>query len=128
MTEERKFKQNYDPSYNGTRCKKDYPNSLTKPSMSMTVRELMEKHTRGLGLGVSAKEEMYLDEQGLEVPKVTDLTDIQERRENLMEKQKELREKAKEEIKLKKEKDLEIEKSKKEKPKKEETIEQNKEE
>lgn len=106
-----KFKRQFDKNYKGAPYQNDPGESVTKPSMTLTVRELMDRHTRGLDPGTQQKEEMYLPE-GMEVPKVTDLTDLIYQREELKEKQKELNQKIKDERKAAKEREREARESK----------------
>lgn len=84
-----KFKRRYDPEYNGSPYQNESGVSMTQPSMSLTVRELMTRHTRGLETGIPPKEEIYLDESQ-EVPSHNDLVDIVEERERLNERKREL--------------------------------------
>ena len=98
-----KFRRQFDLGYNGTPVEKDYGESLTVPSMTLTVKELMERHTRGIGTGAAVREGIYLDDQ--EIPVITDLTDLQERREELEQQGKDLTEKVNEEIIAKRDKE-----------------------
>ena len=76
-----KFRRNFDPTYKGCKGHIIEGKSETVPDEGLTVKELMERHTRGIGSPI--REGLYLDEYGLEVPRITDLTDIQEMRERL---------------------------------------------
>lgn len=84
-----KFKTQWDPTYKGTSFVNDYGPKQTVPSMTLTVQELMQRHTRGLGTDAVEREPIYLEE-GDEIPVIRDLTDIVERREQLEAKQHEL--------------------------------------
>lgn len=86
-----KFKRQFDTSYKGKPYQNESGKSVTKPSMTLTVRELMERHTRGLETGTLQREEIYLPD-GMEVPNITDLTDLVYQREELKQKQDELEE------------------------------------
>lgn len=96
--------------------------SMTVPDMNLTVSQLMDRHTRGIGLGVAEKEALYLPE-GLEVKRPGDLTELIEYREELEAKAKELQGVIDAEIAANKEKaEAEAEAIQKSKEKKEEVV------
>lgn len=79
MTKTR-FRTHYDP-----KPPKLVPNtgeSMTQPDMSLTVRQIMQNHTRGHGLGVSQREGIYSES---EIPVFDDLTDMQTHLDHLKE-------------------------------------------
>lgn len=84
-----KFRRNFDPKYKGTKWENETGEKVTVPSMALTVKELMVRHTRGLETGVPTREGYYMEE-GEEVPRILDLTDLVERRERLEERTKEI--------------------------------------
>lgn len=106
MKKETKFRRNYDPDYKGTPHEMDYGDSVTQPSMTLTVRELMTRHTRGLETGAMEREPIYLPD-GMEVPRPNDLTDLVYERERLEEQRKELEKTAHDEELQRKEQELE---------------------
>lgn len=108
MKKEVKFKTQFNPSYKGTPHKNKSGKSMTQPSMSLTVKELMERHTRGLETGVEAKEELYLED---EVPRITDLTDLVYQREALEEQQAEIEQQIQNEIDARKREKLKEERN-----------------
>jgi hypothetical protein len=85
MPKQNKSKQRkvYRTSMDGTdyNGKKMDPKSETEPDMSLTIRELLYNHTRGVLVDVPAHEPIYLED--LEVPVIRDLTDLDNYRETL---------------------------------------------
>lgn len=57
--------------------------SMTEPDMNLTVAQLLERHTRGIGAEVKTHEPLYFE---TEVPTVRDITDVHEYREFLEQK------------------------------------------
>lgn len=76
------FRTQWNPEYKGHNPEMDMGKSCTVPSQTLTVKELMTRHTRGLEIGVAQKEEIYLPED-MEVPRVTDMNDLVYKREQL---------------------------------------------
>lgn len=85
-----KFVRQFNRNYKGTPYQNESGVSMTQPSMTLTVKELMERHTRGLETDIRHKEEIYLEE-GEEVPRITDLTDIVYMKEELQEREEQLK-------------------------------------
>lgn len=96
MTKEVKFKRQYQKDYKGVLYDNDSGKSKTQPSMSLTVRDLMERHTRGLETNEKVRDGIFLEE-GQEVPNIQDMNDIQEMKEALQEKYNEINKKVKDE-------------------------------
>ena len=46
---------------------------ITQPDMSLTVRQLLENHTRGKDSNVQHREPLYFD---IEIPQISDMTDV----------------------------------------------------
>lgn len=90
MTKETRFRKQFDLSYGGTPSVVEFGPSVTEPDLNLTVKELMERHTRGVGVVPEPKTEYYEDDIGDEVPVITDLTDIQDLKERNQAKVKEL--------------------------------------
>ena len=59
----------------------------TVPDQTLGIRELLERHTRGVPLGVNTVQGEYFD---TEIPRFDDLTDMLEYKKQLMERNKEL--------------------------------------
>ncbi len=68
--------------------------SMTVPDMSLTVKQLLHNHTRGIHSDVSHNEPMYFDS---EIPIIDDITDLIEFRKDLKAREKALKLKIKEE-------------------------------
>lgn len=94
----KKLRSQFNPNYHGTYYKVDFGESMTIPDQNLSVQELMERHTRGIGIGVAEREGMYLDEEGFEVKRPNDLTELVEYREELQQKFDELDAKIADEI------------------------------
>jgi hypothetical protein len=67
--------------------KKMDPTVLTQPDQNMGIRELLDKHSRGLPLGVTENKGEYFD---TEIPKFDDILDAVEYKKMLSKKHKEL--------------------------------------
>lgn len=91
MKTEVRFRTQFNEKYKGSPYKNEYGPSLTVPDLNLTVKELMVRHTRGVGVGAIQREEHYLPE-GMEVPSIKDFTEIEDRREELKQREKEIRE------------------------------------
>lgn len=77
-----KFKRQFDDKYKGSPSEITFGPSQTVPDMSIPVRELLERHSRGIGLGVALREGHYFEED--ELPQILDITDLQARRRMLL--------------------------------------------
>ena len=73
----------------------------TVPDQTMSIRTLLDRHSRGLPLGASTRQGEYFD---TEVPHFDDLTDVHNYKKNLIYKEKELINTLKKEKQLKQEK------------------------
>lgn len=73
--------------------------TLTVPDQNMSIKTLLDRHSRGLPLGVSEQKGEYFD---TEVPRFDDLTDMVAYKKELATKHKELMKKAEDEISAKK--------------------------
>lgn len=77
-----RYRVQFDFDYNGTGKVMD--NTLhTQPDMSLTVRQLLEHHTRGTDSGAQEKTPLYFD---IEVPSIRDITDVHDYKKHLEEK------------------------------------------
>ena len=91
------FRTQYNsPVYTG---KKMSTETLTVPDQNMSIKTLLDRHSRGLPLGVSEQKGEYFE---TEVPRFDDLTDMVAYKKELAKKHKELMKKADEEIAAKK--------------------------
>lgn len=81
------IKTQFNPDYNGSNGKEMDPVSLTQPDQTLTIRDLLDRHSKGLALGVNNNRGEYFD---TEVPRFQDLTDMLEYKQQLMERKKDL--------------------------------------
>ena len=72
------------PNYKG---KKMSDELHTLPDQTLTIRNLLDNHTRGIPLGVNTRVGEYFD---TEIPRFDDITDMVEYKRQLMEKNKEI--------------------------------------
>ena len=75
-----RFRIQFDFDYTGAEHRQMSDEVVTQPDMSLTVRQLLENHTRGLDSNVQHKEPLYFD---VPVPVITDITDVYEYRQSL---------------------------------------------
>lgn len=68
-----RFKRQFDPKYKGSQGKKMDGKSMTTPDMSVSIQTLLERHSRGLGLGSLERHGEYFDD--VEIPIFDDITD-----------------------------------------------------
>lgn len=91
------FRTQYNsPVYTGKEMSTE---TLTVPDQNMSIKTLLDRHSRGLPLGVSQQKGEYFD---TEVPRFDDLTDMVAYKKELAKKHKELMKKAEDEISAKK--------------------------
>lgn len=64
--------------YHGTKGEDVSQASITVPDMSLTIRELVYNHSRGIGIDVYQPAPQYFDR---EIPRINDLTDLEAFRE-----------------------------------------------
>ncbi len=84
---EQRYRVQFDFGYKGTEGKKMDDTLVTQPDMSLTVSQLLENHTRGVTGQAQTKTPLYFD---IEVPTIRDITDVQEYKEHLKDKLKEV--------------------------------------
>lgn len=80
-------KQFMKKKWNSSGFKKDMGVSLTLPDQNLTIRELLDRHSRGVPLGAIDRQGEYFD---TDVPRFSDLTEMLEYKKELEEKRKEL--------------------------------------
>lgn len=86
-TKPMQFRHQFDPTYNGSPGEYNTQPSQTEPDMSLTVRQLLTNHSRGIQSNVKEYPLNYLE---TEIPKITDLTDMADFREKNAQKKKEI--------------------------------------
>ena len=80
-----KFKTAYSKSkYKG---KKMSDEVLTVPDQNLSIRTLLDRHSRGLPLGASERQGEYFD---TEIPRYDDLVDMMEHKKSLVKQHKDL--------------------------------------
>jgi len=77
-----RYRVQFDFGYRGSQGKQMSPDSDTVPEMSLTVRQLLENHTRGKDSNVEVRQPLYFD---VPVPTITDITDVENYRKQLEE-------------------------------------------
>ena len=70
----RTIKVQFDITYGGTPGVEMDGESETIPDMNLTVRQLLENHSRGLDSNVKVRQPLYFD---MEVPTIRDITDVE---------------------------------------------------
>lgn len=70
----------FDIDYHGDPGKVMNSKSETVPDMNLTVRQLLEHHTRGQSSEISVKQPLYFE---TEIPTIRDITDVKKYREHL---------------------------------------------
>lgn len=78
----RVFKIQFDIEYDGDAGSTPIGTSKTVPDMNLTVRQLLENHTRSPEGEEAVTQPMYF---GIQVPKITDLTDVELYKQRLKE-------------------------------------------
>ena len=71
----------FDIEYPGDPGKKMNQDSETIPDMNLTVRQLLENHTRGVNGQVQVRKPLYFEHP---IPVINDMTDIDRLRENII--------------------------------------------
>lgn len=82
-----KFRTQFTADYQGSQGEINNLESVTIPDMNLTIRQLLINHTRGIGSDEIYKEGIYSD---IEIPRFTDLNDMEDYKEMLLQKQEEL--------------------------------------
>ena len=75
-----RFRVQFDVGYRGTKGKVMSQEQNTVPDMSLTVRQLVENHTRGHDSNVHVQKPLYFD---MEIPVFRDLTDAEAYKKHL---------------------------------------------
>lgn len=94
-----KIRRQFDPTYKGDPGIANTKESMCVPDMSLTIKQLLLNHTRGIDSDIQVREGHYFEET--EIPRITDLNDIAENREKLQQQAEEVNQKANEEVKAK---------------------------
>lgn len=106
------LRKQFTAGYEGTPGPSPDQTLVTQPDMTMSIRDLLDRHSRGLPLTTNERQGEYFD---TEIPRFYDLTDMLKYKQELMEKNKSINKIIKDEKQaakqlkeenLKKEKDL----------------------
>lgn len=76
----RKFAVQFDFTYKGRKGKKMDSVSETVPDMNLTVKQILQNHTRGIDGKETIRQPLYFE---TEVPNITDITDVYEYKDYL---------------------------------------------
>lgn len=71
-----RFKVQFDLSYipsQGATIEESTNPEMVQPNLNLTVRQLLEKHTRGTAGNIETKQPLYFD---FTIPQIQDLTDV----------------------------------------------------
>ena len=91
-----KIRKQFSKKYKGKPWKGKPGKSITVPDQNLTIGELLDRHSRGVSLGVSDLKGEYFD---TEIPRYDDLTDMLEHKKALVQQQLDLEKQIKEEQK-----------------------------
>lgn len=95
------FRRNYNPEYTGTKGFITTKPSMTQPDQTLSIRTLLNNHTRGIPDDTQMQKGEYYD---TDIPNIQDLNDVAEYREKLAEEEQILKKTASKELKEAKEK------------------------
>lgn len=76
----------FNPNYNGCQGSIPSPEQRTVPDMSLTIKELVRNHTRGISVDINQPEPVFFEDP---IPTIQDLTDLDALRDVLNERAKE---------------------------------------
>lgn len=76
----KRYRIQFDFEYKGSPGKEMTGKSMTQPDMSLTIRQLLQNHSRGIDNTEHEHQPLYFD---IGVPQITDITDVHEYRDNL---------------------------------------------
>lgn len=71
----KRYRVQFDIGYSGSPGKSMDPDSDTIPDLNLTVRQLLENHTRGKGNDVEVRQPLYME---FPIPDLKDMTDVEE--------------------------------------------------
>jgi len=77
-----KLNKQFTKAYNGTQGKTMDQSIHTQPDMTLSIRDLLDRHSRGLPLTTNERKGEYFD---TEIPHFDDLIDMLEYKKQLME-------------------------------------------
>jgi hypothetical protein len=80
-----KIQKQFTDAFNGTQGKTMDQTIHTQPDMTMSIRDLLDRHSRGLPLTTNERQGEYFD---TEIPRFDDLTDMLQYKQELMDRNK----------------------------------------
>lgn len=80
-----KLRKQFTAGYEGTSGPSPDTTLMTQPDMTMSIRELLDRHSRGLPLTTNQRQGEYFD---TEIPRFYDLTDMLKYKQELMDRNK----------------------------------------
>jgi len=99
-----KLRKQFTAGYEGTSGPSPDTTLMTQPDMTMSIRELLDRHSRGLPLTTNQRTGEYFD---TEIPRFYDLTDMLKYKQELMDRNKSINNLIKEEKKAAKQREKE---------------------
>lgn len=80
-----KLRKQFTAGYEGTPGPSPEQTLVTQPDMTMSIRDLLDRHSRGLPLTTNERKGEYFD---TEIPRFYDLTDMLKYKQELMDRNK----------------------------------------
>jgi hypothetical protein len=94
------LKSQFNPNYKGVYFDNTPGKKITQPDQSLTIEELLRNHTRGIGVDQHYRNGEFFED--VEIPRFTDLTDIENHKNELIKQKEDLDQIIKEEKKANK--------------------------
>ena len=82
-----KLRKQFKAGYEGTSGPSPDQTLMTQPDMTMSIRDLLDRHSRGLPLTTNERKGEYFD---TEIPRFYDLTDMLKYKQELMDRNKDI--------------------------------------
>jgi pyruvate/2-oxoacid:ferredoxin oxidoreductase beta subunit len=99
-----KLRKQFTAGYEGTPGPSPEQTLVTQPDMTMSIRDLLDRHSRGLPLTTNERKGEYFD---TEIPRFYDLTDMLKYKQELMDRNKSINNLIKDEKKAAKQREKE---------------------
>lgn len=99
-----KLRKQFTAGYEGTSGPSPDSTLMTQPDMTMSIRDLLDRHSRGLPLTTNQRTGEYFD---TEIPRFYDLTDMLKYKQELMDRNKSINNLIKDEKKAAKQREKE---------------------
>lgn len=92
------YRTQFDPNYKGSQGQINTKPSKVQPDMTLTIKQLLINHTRGIPSHVQENQGHYFE---TEIPQITDLTELHKYQEELKHRENELMASLSEELRKK---------------------------